>query len=87
MCSPLFGFGLSPSHTIIVMVIGVLLFGRRLPEVGRSLGKYILEFKKGLVGIEEDIWSSKAERPVPQHFPEQSPETAPKLIEGEPTGA
>ena len=40
---------------IIVMAIGLLIFGKRLPEVGRSLGKGIVEFKKGLKGVEDDI--------------------------------
>ena len=40
---------------IIIGAIGLLLFGKRLPEVGRSLGKGIVEFKKGLKGIEDDI--------------------------------
>lgn len=40
---------------IVIAVIGLLFFGKRLPEVGRSLGKGIVEFKKGLKGIEEEI--------------------------------
>ena len=40
---------------IIIGAIGLLLFGKRLPEVGKSLGKGIVEFKKGLKGIEDDI--------------------------------
>ncbi len=40
---------------MVILVIGVLLFGRRLPEVGRSLGKGIVEFKKGLRGVEEEV--------------------------------
>lgn len=40
---------------IVIAVIGLLLFGKRLPEVGKSLGKGIVEFKKGLKGIEDDI--------------------------------
>ncbi len=39
----------------IIAVIALLIFGRRLPEVGKSLGKGIVEFKKGLKGIEDDI--------------------------------
>jgi sec-independent protein translocase protein TatA len=37
---------------VVVMGVAVLLFGKRLPEVGRSLGKGIIEFKKGLRGLE-----------------------------------
>jgi TatA/E family protein of Tat protein translocase len=33
----------------------LVLFGKRLPEMGRSLGKGIIEFKKGLAGIEHDV--------------------------------
>jgi sec-independent protein translocase protein TatA len=40
---------------LVIAAIGLLLFGKRLPEVGRSLGKGIVEFKKGLKGIEEDV--------------------------------
>jgi sec-independent protein translocase protein TatA len=40
---------------IVIAAIGLLLFGKRLPEVGRSLGKGIVEFKKGLKGIEEEV--------------------------------
>ena len=40
---------------IIIGVIGLLIFGRRLPEVGRSIGQGIVEFKKGLKGIEDEI--------------------------------
>jgi len=54
--SPLFGFiGLGPVELCIVAVIGVLVFGRKLPEVGRYLGKGIVEFKKGIKGIEDDV--------------------------------
>jgi sec-independent protein translocase protein TatA len=40
---------------IVIVLAGLLLFGKRLPEVGRSLGKGIVEFKKGLQGIEEEL--------------------------------
>jgi sec-independent protein translocase protein TatA len=48
-------FNLGPMEMLIVMGIAVLLFGKRLPEVGRSLGKGIVEFKKGLSGAGEEF--------------------------------
>jgi len=38
---------------IIILVIGLLIFGRRLPEVARSLGKSVNEFKRGLRDFED----------------------------------
>jgi sec-independent protein translocase protein TatA len=46
---------MQPGHLLILAVIGILVFGKRLPEVGRSLGKGIVEFKKGLKGVEDEI--------------------------------
>jgi sec-independent protein translocase protein TatA len=40
---------------LIVMGVAVLLFGKRLPEVGRSLGRGIVEFKKGLNGVADEL--------------------------------
>ena len=42
------------SEWIVILIIGLLLFGRRLPEVGRSIGQGIKEFKKGMRESEED---------------------------------
>ena len=55
----LFG-NLGTMELLIILAIGLLLFGRRLPEVGKSLGKGIVEFKKGLKGIEEEVETQSA---------------------------
>jgi sec-independent protein translocase protein TatA len=44
-----------PMESMFLLALGVLLFGRKLPEVGRSLGKGIVEFKKGLRGLEDEV--------------------------------
>src|SRR5438874_12439959 len=51
---------------LIIMGIGLLIFGKRLPEVGRSLGKGIVEFKKGLKGVEDDISQVDEQTPAPR---------------------
>jgi sec-independent protein translocase protein TatA len=40
---------------IVIAALGLLIFGKRLPEVGRSIGRGIVEFKKGIKGVEEEI--------------------------------
>lgn len=46
---------LGTMEMLVLLVIGVILFGRKLPEVGRYLGKGIVEFKKGIRGLEDDV--------------------------------
>ncbi|MEX2185819.1 MAG: twin-arginine translocase TatA/TatE family subunit [Pirellulales bacterium] len=50
-------FGLGTWDLLIVAIVVLLLFGNRLPSVMRSLGRGVVEFKKGVRGIEEDIES------------------------------
>ena len=71
-----------PMEMLIIGAIAVLLFGKRLPEVGRSLGKGIIEFKKGIHGIEDEIDSATRapSRSVSHHEAEDRQEaTAPKF--------
>ncbi|MEK6677146.1 MAG: twin-arginine translocase TatA/TatE family subunit [Planctomycetota bacterium] len=40
---------------IIIGAVALLIFGRRLPDVARSFGKSIIEFKKGLRDVHDEI--------------------------------
>jgi sec-independent protein translocase protein TatA len=53
--TPVFAFGMSPVTMVGLLLVGVLLFGRRLPEIGKYLGKGLVEFKKGLKGLEDEV--------------------------------
>ena len=44
-----------PMEWVLIAFIGLLFFGKRLPEVGRSVGKSIVEFKKGMKDIQIDV--------------------------------
>jgi sec-independent protein translocase protein TatA len=44
-----------PTELIIVLVIALLVLGpKRLPEVGRSVGRGMREFKDSLSGVTQD---------------------------------
>lgn len=46
-----------PGHfeLLIVLFVALLLFGHRLPGLMRSAGRSVVEFKKGISGVEDDI--------------------------------
>lgn len=72
----------NPISWLILFGLGVLLFGKRLPEVGRSLGKGIMEFKKGLKGLEDDIdspYDRSETRLEPPRPPQRITATTPKF--------
>jgi sec-independent protein translocase protein TatA len=83
-----FGGQLGFWEIAIILIVGVILFGRRLPDVGRYLGKGIVEFKKGLKGIEDEVetvsTASKYEAPEPPKPPQRIGATAPKFQEPTP---
>jgi sec-independent protein translocase protein TatA len=62
---------------IIVLAFGLLIFGRRLPEVGKNLGKTIVEFKKGLNGTYSDDKIAE-----PEEQPEEEPAPRKRLASG-----
>ena len=73
-----FGIGTpGPGEILIILMLGVLLFGKRLPEVGKNIGKGLLEFKKGM----NDFREAKEEKhQEPKAMMEEStPEDAPKF--------
>jgi sec-independent protein translocase protein TatA len=93
---PMFAFieGMfSPLHILLLLGIGILLFGKRLPEVGRSLGKGIVEFKKGLKGLEDEFDGASSSHSEPRQVleaprpPRRVDPTAPKFEDNPPPPA
>ena len=77
-------FGLGGTEMFVLLILGVLLFGKKLPEVGRSLGKGLVEFKKGLQGIEDEVQGSLRQEvapPPPARPPQRIAASAPKFEE------
>jgi len=49
-------FGLGTGEIILIILAIILLFGaKKIPDLARSLGKSLSEFKKGVKGVENDI--------------------------------
>jgi len=84
---PLFAFlgSIGPTELIVILTLGILLFGRKLPDIGRSLGKTMVEFKKGMKGIEDEVSESPQQaraaiEPEPVKPPQRvTPSAAPKF--------
>ena len=49
---------------LVIGIIALLIFGKRLPEVGRSLGKGIVEFKKGLRETGDELKNGMGDSPT-----------------------
>ena len=69
----------SPMELIIIGIVAILLFGRRLPEVARSLGRGLTEFKRGLRDEPTDTVTptstNRIEPPAAAAPPEPKPTT------------
>lgn len=77
-------FGIGPLELVILLVIVLLIFGaKRLPEMGRSLGSGMREFKKGVSGEkaeepQDQVTAAQAADPtLPQPQTQKTDETTP----------
>ena len=71
---------LQPTHLIFVLVVALLVLGpKRLPEVGRSLGRGLRDFRSALSGDDHDEVPAQT---APLHTP--PPQAAEPLVETPP---
>ena len=52
---PGFFAGIGPMEILVILVIALVLFGNRLPDVAKTLGKGYMEFRRGLKTLENSI--------------------------------
>ncbi len=67
---------------IVLLVLGLLLFGKRLPDIGRSVGRSIVEFKKGIKGIEDEVEQNASRPPLNTASDPRRISTSEKIEEG-----
>jgi sec-independent protein translocase protein TatA len=78
-------FGLGFPELVIILVVLLLLFGaKRLPEMGRSLGKGMREFKDAVTNDDEPAPPPAQTAPPAELSPASTEPTAPRL-EAEPS--
>lgn len=66
----MFGDIIQPTHLLFILVVALLVLGpKRLPEVGRSLGKGIRDFRGAMAGIEEHTSGLLKDEPSPAPTP------------------
>ena len=61
--------GIGHWELLIILVVVLLVFGARVPDVMRSLGKGVTQFKRGLQDVEDEIMN---ERTLPEKSADQS---------------
>ncbi len=49
------------AEVLVIAFVGLLIFGKRLPDVARSLGKSVVEFKKGIRDVQDEVNTASKE--------------------------
>jgi sec-independent protein translocase protein TatA len=64
-------FGIGATEIVILLIVALLVFGpKRLPEMGRSLGRGMREFKDSIQGKDMDVMDDRRElEPPEEHEP------------------
>jgi sec-independent protein translocase protein TatA len=77
-------FGLQPTHLILIIIVALIIFGpQRLPELGRSLGKSINEFKNASKELTDSVNLDAPAPEPPKALPANTVPAAPAVVVSE----
>lgn len=64
---------LGPGEILVILIVALLVFGpRKLPDLGKSLGGALREFRRSTQGLKEDFDGAMRDSPAPQTQPVQA---------------
>jgi sec-independent protein translocase protein TatA len=79
---------LAPTHLLLILLVALLVLGpKRLPEVGRSLGKGLRDFRDAMSNYSPDALLNADESPAAAPTPTAATATATPTAEPEPADA
>src|SRR5262249_41236180 len=67
---------------LLIAGVALLIWGKRLPEVARNMGRGVVEFKKGLKGIEDEMDTQANQPTLPPK--QQTPQVPPPQYKFDP---
>lgn len=71
--------GIGGPELLFIAILALLMFGsKRLPDLGRSFGRAMREFKRATSGVEENLREVMREDPAPRIRPARKPAARPK---------
>ena len=54
---------IGPSEILVILLVAFIVLGpEKLPEVGKFLGRFYLELKKGIKEVEKEIWEEETQK-------------------------
>ena len=79
-------FGIQPIHIVFILLVALLVFGpKKLPEMGRSIGKALNEFRNGTREITDSLRTDGAAEAAATSYPATASPASPVSVQSAPS--